>query len=90
MQSNFWRYLHNKNLKLRVAETIFWNFWFSQDGCGWTYFASISYPFPSLLYWYTVSLVRRTQYSYTCKHSKTLELTGKHDKHVLQLTANCN
>ena len=29
-------------------------------------------------------------YSYIYKHSKTLELTEKHDKHVLQLTANCN
>jgi len=51
---------------------------------------SISYPYPSLLYWHTVSLVRWTQYSYIYKHSKALELTEKHDKHVLQLTANCN
>jgi len=25
------------NLKLQVAETIFLNFWLSQDGDGWTY-----------------------------------------------------
>jgi len=24
------------------------------------------------------------------KHNKTLEVTEKHDKHVVQLTANCN
>ena len=46
------------------------------------FLASTSYPFPSLL-------VRWTQYSYICKHRKTLELIEKHDKHVLQLTANC-
>jgi len=29
-------------------------------------------------------------YSNIYKHSKTLELTEKHAKHVLQLTVNCN
>jgi len=50
--------------------------------------ASLSYPFPNLRYWYTRSLVRRSQHSYVHKHS-ALELTEKH-KHILQLTANCN
>ena len=49
------------------------------------YKSSLSY---SLLYWYTVSLVRWTQYSYIYKHSETLKLIEKHDKHVLQLMAN--
>jgi len=42
----------------------------------------------SLIYWYTVSLVRWTQYSYVYKHSETLELIENHDKHVLQLMVN--
>jgi len=50
------------------------------------YKLSLSQP-TVLIYW---SLVRRSQYSYIYKHSKTLELTEKHDKHFLQFTANCN
>jgi len=51
-------------------------------------FTSLRYLFPSLLYWYALSLVRSTVgYSHIHKHSKTLELTEKHDKHVLQLVA---
>jgi len=56
---------------------------------GWLDFlAGAGYPFPSLLYWYTVSLVRWTQYSYIYKHSETLKLIEKHDKHILQVMAN--
>jgi len=70
------------------------NFYYFLDLPRWGWLdlvPSLSYPFPSLLCWSTLSLFGWTQYSYIHKHiCKTLELTGKHDKHLLPITANYN
>ena len=81
-------------LELLVKKTIFWNCWFSQDAGGWAYLLVYGIPFldycTGMLCHYEHSTARPTQYSYIHKHSKTPQLTEKHDEHVLQLTANCN
>jgi len=53
--------------------------------------AGVSFLFPSL--YCTGKLCHKSDAHSTVtshKHNKTLELTKKHDKHILQLTATCN
>jgi len=72
-----------------VAKRIFWTPWLSQ---GWMFGLTRWSKLLFLAYCFVIVCHKSDEHSAaasTVQHSQTLELTYKHDKHLVHLTASC-